>query len=690
MKQIIKKVAKKILPYKVRVLLRRYINKFRAYNYLSEESTQHDLCPNSYSKINQFILANVQHSDNLKILYIFPVIDWGFRFQRPQHLARGFALQDYKVFYFTVSYNLNADPGYTIISLENNIFEVRLNINKELNIYIETLPGNIKEFWLKSIAKMEVDLGITSKAIKLDHPFWIELVDVLNGTIIYDCMDDHEGFGENLDHIALLEQKAINHSDVLLVSSDKLYQKFSGIHKNCILIENACDYNFFSRASNYDEVHILKEKLTGDKVVGYFGAISSWFDIEIVEYLADKFPNYDFILIGSTNGCEELHRITNKHNVFLLGEKPYSILPSYLALFDVCLIPFKIIPLTLATNPVKMFEYLSQGKSIVSTNLPEVLKYSEVVYIGKNKFEFEERIKQAILEADDMDRINQRIKTAKGNSWDRRVLQLTNFLHTVKIIKPKVSVIVLTYNNLSLTKNCLYSLYKYSNYDNLEIIVVDNLSTDGTQDWLTQFASAKHNMNLIFNNTNLGFSAGNNIGIKHATGDYIVILNNDTFVSPDWIARLMKHFADPKVGMVGPVANNIGNQAQIVLPNYFTENDFIKLATANYYDNINQKYMVKTGSLAFFCVMIKQEAVTNVGLLDEKFGRGWFEDDDYVIRLRQCGYTVVIADDVLIHHEHSASFGKLDELARKTLFNTNKLYFEQKHGIKWVPHVTQR
>jgi GT2 family glycosyltransferase len=627
---------------------------------------------------------------NSNILYVFPIIDWGFRFQRPQHLARGFARHNYDVFYFTTSFNIFCEPGYSISNIEERVFEVRLNSYRSVNIYLEEIDVELKKFWMQSIAKLENDFLIIKKTIKLDHPFWIELIKDLNGTIIYDCMDDHSGFETGLTHILELEKQAVKLSDILVASSTELFKKFAPHHKSSILIENACDYDFFSCVTKNNEVEEFKKKLNGRPVIGYFGAIANWFDLETLEYLADKFFEYNFVLIGSTYGCKKIHKLENKMNVYLLKEKPYNILPSYLSLFDICLIPFKILPLTMATNPVKMYEYLSQGKHIISSELPEVVRYSHIIHIAKNKLEFEEKIIEILKQKDSQDLITSRIEVAKNNSWNHRFTQLINFIYTTPTSLPKVSVIILTYNNLNLTQKCLYSLYQYSNYQNLEIIVVDNLSIDGSRQWLANYALDKSNLKLILNDANLGFSAGNNIGIKHSTGEYIIILNNDTFVSPNWIRSLIKYFDNPKVGIVGPVTNNIGNQAKIILPDYSTEHEFISLSILNYYNNFFKTYEMHEGGLAFFCVAISREIINRIGLLDEKFGIGWFEDDDYNLRVRKAGYNTIIADDVLIHHEYSASFNKLADKIKIELFKMNKLYFEQKHNTKWIAHTSAR
>lgn len=684
MKQILLKAAKACFPKWLKSYFKRRINPETV------AQCQVLLHPKPEVRDFQYIVADTMHPCSFKSVYIFPVIDWNFRFQRPQHLARCFGSNDYKIFYFSTNFILSAHPGYDVTILEDGILGVTLYSSRLINLYQESLPLELVSFLIQSLAKLEADFGINEKIIKMDHPFWTDLARHLRAKIVYDCMDDHEGFDDEASHLMKLEKQASEISDFLILSSDFLYKKFSKLNSNCILIENACDYNFFTvkQALKADKKVELRPDRKG--VVGYFGAIAHWFDVECVENLAKQLPEFDFILIGSTHGCKDIKKLKKLKNVFLLGEQPYAILPGYLALFDVCLIPFKIIQLTLATNPVKVFEYLSQGKPVVSTALPEVMKYKSVVYMANDSSEFVSQVKKAFLERNEISLINERIEVAKNNSWPIRFSQLDYFIKKHKSKKPKISVIVLAYNNLYLTKNCLYSIYKYSHYENLEVIVVDNASTDGTREWLLEYAKGVNKLSLILNNTNKGFSAGNNIGIKESSGDYVVILNNDTFVSPYWLDGLLKHCQREKIGMVGPVTNNIGNQAKIELPNYYNEHAFIRHAVERASDYYSRFYEMSSGSLAFFCVMIKRAVLDKVGLLDENFGLGWFEDDDYTLRVRHAGYKLLIADDVLIHHEHSASFNKLSQENKDVLFLKNKLYFEKKHNIIWQPHIYDR
>lgn len=344
------------------------------------------------------------------------------------------------------------------------------------------------------------------------------------------------------------------------------------------------------------------------------------------------------------------------------------------------MIPFKLIDLIQCTNPVKMYEYLASGKPVVATNMPEVRAVSEHVFVAKNDQEFINQIQQALDEKDDKKKIESRRSFALKNQWQNRVNTLDE---AIQSSFPKVSVVVLTYNNLDFTKACLHSLEQYTIYPNWELIIVDNASSDGSRDYLKEYIQGRGNTKLILNEENSGFSAGNNIGIEQASGEYVVILNNDTYVTKGWMWDLVRHFKkDPSLGLVGPVTNNIGNEAKIDI-NYANMDEMEKFSRQYTIGHIRERIYVNT--VAFFCVAIKKDVIEKIGLLDESFGRGFFEDDDYCIRARNAGYKVAIADDVFIHHHLSASFNKLKDTERQKLFEANKAIFEAKWG-EWVPH----
>jgi GT2 family glycosyltransferase len=186
------------------------------------------------------------------------------------------------------------------------------------------------------------------------------------------------------------------------------------------------------------------------------------------------------------------------------------------------------------------------------------------------------------------------------------------------------------------------------------------------------------------NPDNKGFAAGNNQGLLAATGEYLVLLNNDTYVTPGWISSLVKHIErDPQIGLRGPVTCNIGNEAKI---NIHYGNMSEMLVESSKFTLRHIGHLTPLRTAAFFCVMISRTAYEKVGLLDEAFGIGFFEDDDYCRRVEQAGFGIYCADDVFIHHHLSASFNKLKLETRQKLFEENKVTYEKKWG-PWIPHV---
>jgi GT2 family glycosyltransferase/glycosyltransferase involved in cell wall biosynthesis len=681
-KHQIKKIFKSILPSRMRITLHKLI-------YFSKRGEFKHIYKKSIEKIfqKQFLQTSISslsthqgreyNLQNQQVLYIFPVIDWSFRIQRPQQIAKEFHLNHYQVIYFTTTFYVAKTPGYSLLVGDGNILIITLFLNEPKNIYKEKLNDQNISFLLMSINLLEKELLINNRVSIVDHPFWFPLAEKLSGGFtIYDCMDYHPGFGDESAHLVELEEMAMTQSDILVLTSQDLYQRFSHKNENSILIRNGCEFKYF----NAPPITIYKSKFK--KVVGYYGAISSWFDATTVIALAKRFSEYEFLLVGSTYGCENLNDLKKLSNVTLVGEVAYDQLTKYLYAFDVAIMPFMVNELTIATNPVKVYEYLSSGVPVVSTRLPEVELMGDVVYTASDISEFESCIQKA-LDINDDESIQKRITFAHQNDWQSRYSQIEKEITKVKAAVPRVSIILVTYNNLELTKDCLYSMERFNNYENCEIIVVDNLSTDGTREFLSQYESEHKNFKAILHDSNSGFAAGNNIGIREAAGDIIILLNNDTYVTPNWVQNLIKHFdTDEKIGMVGPRTNNIGNEARLY-SEYQSNEEMIEKSYDVYYQNQSKQYEIKV--LAFFCVAIKQEVIEKVGLLDEVYGIGMFEDDDYCMNAKEAGYTLICADDVFIHHHLGASFNKNPEWKEK-LFQKNKAIYESRWG-KWEGHT---
>jgi GT2 family glycosyltransferase len=344
-----------------------------------------------------------------------------------------------------------------------------------------------------------------------------------------------------------------------------------------------------------------------------------------------------------------------------------------------------VIDLTLATNPVKVYEYLAAGKPVVAVDVPEMSQFDGLVRVARDHADFVAAVTAALDAPASAEDAAARRLFAEGQTWAHRALELDNALAAIE--EPVVSVVVLTYNNLEFSRNCLFSIEHYSDYPNLEVIVVDNASSDGSPEWLREWerepSRAGHRRKLILNDANLGFAAGNNVGLREATGEYLVMLNNDTYVTHGWVRSLCAHLRrDPTLGIVGPVTNNIGNEAKLDL----AYDDIVQMhRVVGEYTRAHPGREIALRTAAFFCVALPRHVFERVGELDEAFGVGFFEDDDYCRRVELAGWRVACAEDVFVHHHLSASFDQLKAEAKKKLFEANKAIYEAKWGA-WEPH----
>lgn len=253
-----------------------------------------------------------------------------------------------------------------------------------------------------------------------------------------------------------------------------------------------------------------------------------------------------------------------------------------------------------------------------------------------------------------------------------------NIKDNPKIAKPVVSIIILTYNALEYTKKCLASIKKNTTIT-YEIILVDNNSSDGTQNYLRNLRDKSFNIKLIENEANKGFAAGNNQGMAIARGEYILLLNNDVLVSEGWLYKMVRCArTHDRVGLVGPLTNRISGTQMIENVGYDDPDDFQEYAQ-KIENNFPNKYTPRR-RIAGFAMLIKREVYDAIGDLDERFGSGNYEDDDYCLRAIRAGYKIYVAEDTFIHHFGSRSFVTNNIPYHRNL-DKNRLLFKDKWPV---------
>jgi GT2 family glycosyltransferase/glycosyltransferase involved in cell wall biosynthesis len=609
----------------------------------------------------------------------FANIEWAARFQRPQQLMSQFARNGYRVFYVVPSRTSELEQLYRLTSVAPNIFEVVLRHDAQEAYYEKIITPENTQICLRAVAALVADMQIKTALSVIHIAYWSPVVLKLRSEhgwrIHYDCMDDWDGF-PNIGEQLLSEEKIlVAEADLVTVSAALLYQKWCDHNARCVLVRNAVDFYFFRQHCFAND---LLSGLTGP-VIGYYGALAQWLDYPLLAALADKRPEWNFILAGDIF-VDDLAGLEHKPNVKLLGRKPYSEMPLYLDHFDVCLIPFLLYNVTHAVDPVKFYEYISAGKPVISTPLEEMSIYKDLLYFATGVDEFIEQIECALAERG-LALYKRRVALARDNDWKDR---FNSTQLAIVGLYEKVSIVVITYNNLNLSVQCINSILRNTTWPNYQLIIVDNGSEDGTCDYLERLHQEVPSVKIILNPDNRGFAAANNQGLREADGDVLLLLNNDTVVPKGWLDPLVKHLRDLSIGLVGPVTNTVGNEAKIDIA--YTDIQQMQEFVDGYTET-RQGQLFDISMLAMFCVALRRDILEEVGFLDEAFGIGMFEDDDYSRRVQASGYRTVCAEDAFVHHYGQASFRKLIASGEyQALWDENQAYFESKWGA-WQAHV---
>jgi GT2 family glycosyltransferase/glycosyltransferase involved in cell wall biosynthesis len=606
----------------------------------------------------------------------FSIIDWSFRWQRPQQLLSQFAEAGHRVFVFkTTAFLAPGATAFTISKVRENVWEVTLAPPVRIDVYAGAIAAETAAWFPSMLDQLRRELNIVCAVSLVQVATWREPAEEarrrFGWKVVYDCMDEWNSFPGMHAELLDAEERLVAEADLVTVSAQRLLEKWRDRNARIVLVRNAADFAHFAAPPSE---HLL-DRVKGP-IAGYFGAIAPWFDVELLARVAAQRPDVSFVLIGGVFDVD-VRPLQRLPNVYLLGQQPYARMPAYLRDFDVALIPFVVNEITAATDPVKFYEYLSLGKPVVSTFMPELEPYGELLFVARDGDDFARKLDAALAENDEALRMR-RIDLARANTWPARAEAMLN---AIAGAHPLVSVIIVSYNNCELTRGCIESVLQSSVHPNLEVVVVDNASIDGSAEMLAAIDDPR--VRVLLNRENAGFAAANNQALRVASGAYVVLLNNDTLVPRGWLPRLLRHLDVPELGLVVSVTNFSGNESRIDVP--YT--DVAGMAAfAEEYMRKHEGELFDIRVAAMYCVGLRRDVYDRLGPLDEEFGAGMFEDDDYSHRARLAGFRVVCVEDVFVHHYGQASFAKLDPKAYETLWKRNEAYFEKKWGVRWQPH----
>jgi len=249
---------------------------------------------------------------------------------------------------------------------------------------------------------------------------------------IYHSVDDISKSAYVAKHGTRLENEAVKNADLALVTSMELKRLKSRYSANVFYLPNAADVALFNRAVKEDlpMPSEIKKISPGKKIICYTGNICHRLDYELLVKIANSYKDAILLMVGPlANDNYKKAGLDTLTNVVFTGKKSIEELPGYLKYAHCCIIPFLCIPLTKSIYPLKINEYLSAGRPVVTTNFSEdIANFSDIALVSNDHNEFLQNIGKSLL-MDSKDDIQKRVEYAAGNSWQARAEQ---FLEIVK------------------------------------------------------------------------------------------------------------------------------------------------------------------------------------------------------------------------------------------------------------------
>lgn len=230
-------------------------------------------------------------------------------------------------------------------------------------------------------------------------------------------------------------------------------------------------------------------------------------------------------------------------------------------------------------------------------------------------------------------------------------------------------VIMLTWNQLDITKRCIESFLSKTDAPS-RLIVIDNDSRDGTKEYVASLKDTpKHKVKVVLNKENRGFVGGMNQGIEISSAPYVCLANNDLVFTREWLKEIISVFNNyEKVGVLNPNSNSLGEY----LPQGFSLDEF-----AQDLKNRHSSVFIEMPFCAGFCMVIKREVISRVGGLSPEFAPFFFEDTDFSMKAQNAGFLVGMAKASYVWHKGSSSVNKLGKKKEEFFARSRRIFFKK-------------
>ncbi len=381
--------------------------KFQKYPFIQEMRKQ---------KLDKQIEKILEDNKDKPIILSLSFIDWNVPlYQRPQHIAIQLAKQGFLYFYNTRNY-------YDYIDGYKHIGENMYLTNRFDDVW-EKLKDRKKYIHLYSTNMYEDDEIRIERALRNGDKILYEYIDEISEKIS----------GQKIPKFVLNRHERLLRDEenvIVIATATKLYNDVAKYRKkNFKLVTNGVVYEHFNNIKKIvpkEMKVVVNEK---KPIIGYYGALASWFDYKLVKEVAKLRKDWNIVLIGwDYDGSLGKSGLRNIENIHIIPSVPYEILPTYAQWFDVCTIPFVINEVTESTSPVKLFEYMALGKPIVTTAMPECKKYKSVIIAENNAMKFVESIEEGIKDKENKEYLKVLKEEALENTWEWKVRGIKDLL----------------------------------------------------------------------------------------------------------------------------------------------------------------------------------------------------------------------------------------------------------------------
>ena len=360
-------------------------------------------------------------------LIVFSHLRWDFVYQRPQHLLSRMAANHRVIFIEEPIYKKGIEPQWTTSEPENNVLVCQA--------IIPTLGGAFGNEQTEMLAPMVRDLmereGITDYVAWFYTPMALPLLHLIKPeplAVVFDCMDELSAFKGAPKPLLEREAKLLIEADLVFTGGRSLYEAKKDRNPKVFCLPSSVDAKHFSASKTMPEA----EDMHGipHPRLGFYGVIDERMDLDLLDSIAKARPEWQLVIVGPIAKIEKTSLPVHS-NIHYLGPKTYGELPSYLAGWDVCLLPFALNESTRFISPTKTLEYMAAELPIISTPIKDVEgSYSNIVYLAGTPAEFIAACETALnASADERQARSEAMREVLSTtSWDSTANQMQDLI----------------------------------------------------------------------------------------------------------------------------------------------------------------------------------------------------------------------------------------------------------------------